>query len=687
MSSGNEDSYSSNLAEFVSRSIKRWSQDKQRILEPKLKSNFEAVTNADFRAKSWKKGEATNWRSDTWIGFVRVKVWAFYSVMLDLVLKGGKVPFVLLPSKYDETYMSEEMLAERDERIKKMTAKMESQLEATHADREYMMKWLSGGYYGMAFSEFVINEIEDMEFKLSIPPEIEQAVQQGMLDPQEVMQYASYELEKSVEATPGHKYVSVWDMVWDMDTDNFTESAGCAKRWKACPYDLRQLQGPGYIQDAIDRVLAKAKNKKSETADAIAETPGKAAISDRAKNISVYKFFMRAPREHVESFEQMIRSGEFDVIALRDYSEAESTGDDVEIMGEIADQDIIRYVRNESGKRPFKMWVVERNLDESTGTGIADNMASVQSSLIGMLRAFEDNKKLSANVIVAMKKRFFNDPKQASDIKPGSIMDIADSCDDARKAILPIVYPDVGESLISGISLMMQLKDDVSMIPTILQGFSLPKHKPDTAFEIQEMTNNAGKYIGQAIRNNDEMFIEPEMQDIYEYNMLYGDDDECKVNCKVKANGFTSFMNKEVRGARMQQALSLFAANEFLMSEIKLRPHLEVIYESMDEDPDKFLKTDEEKAQDAESGKQAEAEMAQKALELAQAQSKIEADKQIAIDDNKAENEVTVKQAQAQMDVEKADQLHEHRLIEDGIKQKATAADVLKRPKEAQNGK
>jgi len=67
-------------------------------------------------------------------------------------------------------------------------------------------------------------------------------------------------------------------------------------------------------------------------------------------------------------------------------------------MGEVADKEIIRHVRNETGKRNMLMCVLERALDESHGIGVADNMEDVQASLVGMIRAFEDNKKLSANV-------------------------------------------------------------------------------------------------------------------------------------------------------------------------------------------------------------------------------------------------------------------------------------------------
>lgn len=653
-----DDQYTYNLAEFVDKSIRKWAGNKRKILEKKLKSNYEAVTNQDYRQKTWKKGEGKEWRSKTWVGFVRIKIWSFYSMLIDTVLKAGKIPFVLEPSPYDEKYMPSEMLDDRDARLERMTAKIESQLKQRNADREYMKKWLSQGYYGMAFSKFNVEDVESVEFKLSLPENIEQ-----FRDPQEAMQYARYQMVKESEAIPGHRYVSIWNMVWDLDADGLQPkdgSDGYAEKIKSSPFDLIGLKGNiGYIDDAIDRAIKDSRDDKDGDSKDVAEHPGRAELQDRKKTIDRFEFYMRAPRKFADEFEKDLKNGVVYLRHVDEIEEAETSGDEVEIMGEIAGKHIIRYIRNDTEKRPHKMGFVERNLDELTGNGISDNMEPVQESLIGMLRAFEDNKNLSANVTAAVKRRFFNDPGQLDTFTPGKNFDISDLCDDARKAYLPIIIPDVGESLMSGISLMRQFNDDVSMIPTIMQGFVLPKQKSDTAYEMQQLTQNAGKYIGQAIRNNDEQFIEPEITDIYEYNMIYGDDEDCKVNCKIAANGFTSFQNKEMRGVRMQQALSLFVANEYLRAYIKVPPHLKIIYESMDEDPNKFIKNDDELAQESQNRTEQEDQAKQEIVEMESAKQAAELQK-----------EATLEKIKHRYELEMEDKEHEHRLIEGGIKQK-----------------
>uniref|UniRef100_A0A6H1ZJC0 Putative portal protein n=2 Tax=viral metagenome TaxID=1070528 RepID=A0A6H1ZJC0_9ZZZZ len=688
-----DNAYLTGLAGFIDKSIAAWSKQKKQFLEPKFKRNYQAVTNRDFRVKAWKKDEGKEWRSTTWIGFVRVKVWAFYALLLDTVLKAGKIPFSLEPSPYDEHIKDEVMIQERDNRIERMKDKIESQLASRQADREYMKKWLSGAYYGMAFSKFNVEPVASTEFR-QVDMGLGDAAQ--YLSPEELAQYTRFELVKDEEDTPGHRYVSVWNMVWDMEGSGLqpNESAGYAEFVPSSAYDLKQLKGkPGFIDAAIERVIA---NKLHEgvgegSGELPDEFPGKTDLQDRKQKYKRFEFHMRAPRLLVEEFERIVQSGGTDIPhigLIGDYEEAEESGDDIEIMGEIVDKEIIRFVRNDSGRRPHHFWVVEQNLDETTGIGPADNSEDTQSSLVGMIRVFEDNKKLSANVTNAVKKRFFNNSDQLDDITPGKSYDIADSCDDVRKAIMPIVFADVGETLISGIGMMRELNDVVTMIPTIMQGFTLPKHAPDTAYEMRQLTENAGKYIGQAIRNNDEQFIEPEIKDIYEYNMLYGEDESCKVNCKVKANGFTSFQNKEIRGERMKMALVMMMSSEILLPYAKIKPHLDVLYESMDEDPDKYINSEEEIQAINQQNAEMQAMAEQKAIQAMAAQAEHEAALKSAEKDQEHAQGVERAGVDHAIKAEEIEQEHRNTMKEEILKAKLDAIydyGQNQKPQEAQN--
>ena len=131
-------------------------------------------------------------------------------------------------------------------------------------------------------------------------------------------------------------------------------------------------------------------------------------------------------------------------------------GDEVEVMACTVGGFLVRYSRQDPDSRPFAFAKCEDNIEENTPWGIADNCEPLQLVVNGAMRSFEDNKKLSANVITALKRRYIKG-KMPEDITPGMKLELSEDCDDARKAIQSIVIPDVGESLVSLLTMAMPM--------------------------------------------------------------------------------------------------------------------------------------------------------------------------------------------------------------------------------------
>jgi len=146
--------------------------------------------------------------------------------------------------------------------------------------------------------------------------------------------------------------------------------------------------------------------------------------------------------------------------------------------------------------------------------------------------------------------------------------------------------------------------------------------------------------------------------------MLYGDDESCKVNCKIKANGFTSFQNKEVRGARLQQLLGMLVSSEVLAPYVNVRPHMEIFYESMDEDPERFIKSDEQMSQESQNQQQAQAQANADALKMMITQASIQTKQEIALKDTEHKNKLAENAQEHQYDMQENDQEHAHKLVE-----------------------
>lgn len=608
--------------------------------EKKWLRNYEAVKG--IGGKKWKKGEAKGWRSQTFIKLIKAKIFAAYAMILDVFLQGGDIPFALVQSPH-QGEIPEELQPVIDEAIEEMSDFIRQQLRDRRADVETIKKFLSLAIYGMAWSKYNVLPVQHTFFE---PSEIDE--ESGIP--------IDFKLQQAERPVPGHEYRSVWSVHTDMEDDDLQGNRGTFDYDLASTYELRQKLGqPHYLDEKIKTVISEFKDGDTASGeDEDSLPPGKRGLIKRKKTIPNKEFWGRVPIEYAIEFEKDNDLSETDQVGEID----DLSGEEVEVLVEKAGDEIIRYVRRESRKRPWKRGYWEESLDEASGVGIADNLEDIQNVLNGMVRAFEDNKKLSANVITAVKRTLLV-PGQAEEITPGMQIDITEACDDVRKALQQVIIQDVGESLLSGIELMLSFADKVGQIPEIIQGLTLPKHKADTLGEINWLMENAGKYLGMVIRNNDESFVEPEIKEIYIYNMENPEHDGLKVSAVVHATGFTSFQNKAQRQQKILQLLGIILGDEELRGEAKLRPHLVELYKSVDVDPDEFLKNPKEKQQEQVATEEAEAEQTAEQLAIIEEQAETE-----------QEHELEKLSLKAELDDTKAEHEFQRDLIREGLKEK-----------------
>jgi len=541
----------------------------------------------------WKDKEAEDWRSDTFIMMTKIKVLSAYSMTIDMLLQQGMLPFALVLSPWDKIVMEdlpEDQQELLQDNINDMTGLIRQQILDCKGDMELIRCVMSGAKLGEAYWRSFVHDVTRKGFNT-----INEAPQ-GTPNPERFDRFDYYENTVTI---PGFEYVSCWDMFRDLETEDMQKSRGYCQREYVSPYDLRQLKGePHYIDDNIDNVIKNYSNAAStKKKDNI--KPGLRNIKNRYDTIEKLTFWCRVPRKILENFESESKGTQKSSLA----TDFENDGDEVEVGAVMAENEVIRLVRIKPESRPHGRVVWEMDLDGISGTGVADNVESVQMVLNGMVRAFEDNKKLSANVILAIKKALLVD--WSGKFKPGELLEIADEAKSAAEAVQQILIQDVGDSLLSGIGLMERYGDEVSMLPKILQGAIHDKQKVDTLGEMNILQANAGKYLGSVTKNYDDSMIEPIVSRFYEYNMLDESVTKGKGNYIAKPLGFSGFQNKIIRLTKILQALQLAINSPAIAAETKLKPLLEETYKGLDVDPQKVLKTKEEKAADAQAMEQA----------------------------------------------------------------------------------
>lgn len=569
-----------------------WKQNRQAICEPKWQKNIDAFNMVSTGI--WKAEEGEDWRSNTFIPLTKMKIIAAWSIIIDMLLTNNKLPFNLLPSPWDDLSSQElpdEYKDAIDKQIYAMKKTIDQQFEDCHADRELMKCVMADAIYGECYSKFYIHEVTRKGYRpYSMAPE-------GMNDPQgEHVRWEPY--EEKINA-PGWEYISVWSIYRDLETDDLQAGAGIIHHQLWSSYELAQKKGLGetayYIDEAIDRAISNApeRNSNASKQDSNSLPPGMRDINNRNKNIDVLEFWGRVPANIVHAFEADLLGEQQD---MGQTIEGENDGNEIEIMCMIAGDEVIRYARNEPNHRPFYRSVWEINLDNPVGLGPADNLEGIQLVLNGGVRAFEDNKKLSGNVMGI--GNLDKAPTWDRKFKPGLIIDTDDTVDDASKAFQQIVVADVGDSLLSLISLFERYGDDASQMPKIMQGATLDKRKPDTFSELNMLMQNAGKYIGGVIKNFDEGTLEPVCQDFYDYNMQDPDLKVGKGNFIAKATGFSSYQDRVIRLNKIMQALNIALSHEGMAQEVKFGEILKVVYESLDVDAMKVLKSEKDKLEE-----------------------------------------------------------------------------------------
>jgi len=564
--------------------FKEYAEDRE-PLEVKWEKNRNAFTAVSEGV--WKKDEGDDWRSNTFIQTTKQKVLAAYAMVIDMLLQGGKFPFALKPSPLDEVELEELPDEQREiveDDLDDMTQLIHQQLQWCHADRQLMKNVMSGAIFGETIAEEYVHQVERKGYrKVSLaPPGTPNAEQYDRFEP----------YSKQKEA-PAYKYCSLWNFFRDMESEDLQAGSGVIYREMTCPYDLDKMKGqPFVLDDKIDAAIKSATppgGSEHGGADTHTLPPALRDIKHRRKTIEKLKFWGRVPVSLVEDFEKnelSNRGDSFDIISDYEYD-----GKEVEVMVVMADCEVVQYAINDIGKRPYYRVVWEDKLDHADATGVADNVQDVQQVLNGMVRAFEDNVKLAANVILALKKRYLAPGAMKDGIKPGMELEIAEECDDARKAIQQVIIQDITGSLINGIPLFERYADEGSQIPKILQGVVAEKHKPDTLGELNMLQQNSGKYLGSVIKNFDEGLIEPVTMSFYEYNMEDPEVTKGKGNFIAEALGFTSFQDRVMRMQKLMQGLNLVLSSDVLSAEVKPREIMTDLWKALDLDPTTVFKT------------------------------------------------------------------------------------------------
>ncbi len=610
----------SSLAYYILQIYEEFAGNRRELTE-KWQRNLNAFRRINNGV--WKDEEAEDWRSDAFDAITKQKIMAAISICIDSYLSGGEIPFDLKPAPLElEIWdadaqgmdeLEDEIRESIERRLDDMRKRIKHQFQLCNAEESMINHFLSGAVYGSTYAKTCVESYVN-RFYRPIPDTLSPSGE-----------HARYEPVTEDEEAPSWKYVTTWDIFTDYEETDLKKCHAVIHRQMLSPYQLVQmLRGnPGVLDDELTRALKRAESDGDQVSDL---PPALRDVPNRKQTVRYLEYWGRVPRSVIDEFEP---EGGGEMWTLEASDDDEKEGNMVEcLVGVIGDIVVRLAITGEADTRPFFCAKWEDNFDGQGGIGIADNTEDVQKMRNGAIRLFFDNKALSANVMFALKREFLSNKNNADfKFKPGMAIDIDEECDDARRAIQQFTVQDIGQSLIDVLRFTDQWADDDSMVPKIQQGGE--GRGQETAFELSQRLEKSGKYLARVMRNYDNGLVEPIARWFYDWNMEDPEADG-KGAYDVIATGFTSFQNRLEKLTAIRELMQVAAM--LPEGQVKLVEIFKEIAKMSDVDPDQFLVSEEEAAEQGPDPLQ-EAELRKLESEIAKneaAAQKSQADAQIA---------------------------------------------------------
>ncbi len=624
------------LAYYVEEVLFREFAQNRKALETKWRNNEAAYRSTPF-GKAWREsqsGDDDEAASDDMpakacIPLTRTKIVAAVAMILDTAMGNGDIPFLLEPDPLDEAIIAEATQEEQApgfSAIKKNEALIRSQTKLTHADRTFLKAVLSEAVYGETVLKWNVVTVRGTQMVQTAMPPMQ--VDGLPVDTGQTV----WEKVETEQIVPTVEYIPVWDVFRDMETDDLNAGAGVIHRRMVSPYWLRQKIGKEFwIDDAIEDAIGFDTTHSSGSVPTEQDTmaPLLHGVDHRRNTIRYLETSGRVPRRVYEDWLTDQRT------PINFTAGNDSDGDEIEVLCGTANGYVVWFAPPEhDGFRGYFRGKWEDDLDERGGVGVADNLAAIQNAMDGVFANFMANKKLTASVILALKSELIKawDRK----INPVTTIELSDHCTDARAAIQQLTFPDAGQTLLAMIAILERWADEASLVPKAAQGGSAAGGQ--TAFEISQLMQGSGRYIGMVIRRLDEDLIEPFIARMLQWNMEDPDlPDELKGNFRATAQGVTAYKNRIVRIQYIQALLAMASQNPAIAAEVKISELMAELVSDWNL-PVTTLRSEADKQKDA------EAAAAQRQQDLADQQAMMQAKAGLDIQKEEAKHPLRMEQ-------------------------------------------
>ncbi len=211
-------------------------------------------------------------------------------------------------------------------------------------------------------------------------------------------------------------------------------------------------------------------------------------------------------------------------------------------------------------RRPFHKASWEELPGSYWGQGLYDTLKDAQGVLNAAVRALVNNMAIASGPQVQVNVDKLPPGETIETLRPWKIWQIQDNGYGASTNTIDFFQPAMNANeLLTVIEKFYQFADDWSLIPRYMSGNDRVGGAGRTASGLSMLFNAANKGLKGVVSTVDLQVITPLLEQLYSYNMMFGDPQLAKADAQVMARGAVSLMQLETLQLRRNEFLTATA--------------------------------------------------------------------------------------------------------------------------------
>jgi hypothetical protein len=551
---------------------------------------------------------ASGSRSKVFVGLTRTKVMAAYSRIIDLLFQHGDVFFSVDPTPVPQIDPLKAMEMRQMAMEQIMMASGQDPMMNQDLVQARMME-LEGEFLelekeiALEAAESMTIDIEDQLIETNAEMKLKEsmleacifgsgAVKAGtvridkkqsyskMLDPETGEQ--GYALSVVETVAPDVESVSIFDLYPDPYCTTLEDCDGLFRRHVLTRRQMRDLADLPQFDSDMVRYLLKIHRNGNHTEEDHETT--RRRIAGINENSESNRFVVMEYWGTVDGYELEEHGIEL--------PEDSDLSDDYSACVWFCDGKVLKVMLNPitGYKIPYHIFPYERSPHQFWGTGVPRMMRDSQGTMNTATRIWLDNMALSSGPMVEVNTDLLAAGEDPTDIHPWRVF-LREGGDGSMPAVRWYQPVANANGLNQIVEIFRRFADETTSLPSYTHG-EQTQGLNKTATGMSMLMGAANIALKSTIKNIDDFLIEPMIESLFHFNMEFGTNEKSKGDLRIVARGSTALVQKEVQSQRLLQFLSIVGDNSGGV--VKQTELLREIAQSMDIDPDKIMKTEEQ---------------------------------------------------------------------------------------------